>query len=274
MGTKRSLLVVGCGYVGMATARLFQAAGWQVTGVTRSGPAGEEAFPVLSCDITKPEEVSRLPRAEAIIDCVSSSRGGADIYEQVYFQGAENLLQILNPKQFVFTGSTSVYPQTDHSTVDEQSPAEPDRETGRILRRTEELILAHGGSVARLAGIYGPGRSVLLRKFLEGSAVIEGDGQRIINQIHRDDAATALQRILELPSGIYNVSDDTPLIQRECYLWLADFFNKPLPPCGPIDPNRKRGWSSKRVSNAKLRSSGWECLFPSFYAAVKAGLSI
>jgi hypothetical protein len=42
-----------------------------------------------------------------------------------------------------------------------------------------------------------------------------------------------------------------------------------LPPSGPIDPNRKRGWTSKRVSNAKLRALGWVPQFPSFFEAVE-----
>ena len=55
-----------------------------------------------------------------------------------------------------FTSSTSVYAQGDGEWVTEESPAEPDRETGRVLRATEEFVLAGGGIVARLAGIYGP----------------------------------------------------------------------------------------------------------------------
>ena len=39
---------------------------------------------------------------------------------------------------------------------------------------------------------------------------------------------------------------------------IAENFAKPLPPTGLIDPNRKRGWTSKRVSNAKLRALGWQ----------------
>lgn len=272
----RSVLVLGCGYVGLATARLFHRAGWQVTGVTRSGASANEGFPILSCDITDANAVARLPRTEAIVDCVSSSKGGAEVYEQVYFHGAKNLLEKLAPKNFLFTSSTSVYAQTDHSTVDEQSAALPDRETGRILLKTEALVLEHGGIVARLAGIYGPGRSVLLRKFLDGSALIEGNGERIINQIHRDDAAAAIWMMITTPvaTGIYNVSDDTSILQRDCYAWLSQHFNKPMPPSGPIDPNRKRGWTSKRVSNAKLRACGWRCEFPSFYSAVSAGLEL
>ena len=128
---------------------------------------------------------------------------------------------------------------------------------------------ARGGIVARLAGIYGPGRSVLLRKFFSGEAVIEGDGGRFVNQVHRDDIASALRVLIEEGApGIFNVSDDAPMPQREIYAWLAERFARVLPPSGPIDPNRKRGWTSKRVSNAKLRALGWRPQFPSFFDAV------
>lgn len=58
----------------------------------------------------------------------------------------------------LFTSSTSVYAQNTGEWVTEESLAKPDRETGRILRETEELVLAHRGCIARLAGIYGPAR--------------------------------------------------------------------------------------------------------------------
>lgn len=274
MSTTGTALVAGCGYLGVAVARLLQKAGWRVTGITRSGETAESGIPTVGCDISDPVQVAQLPTAELVIDCVSSSKGGAESYERVYFQGAKNLLELLKPRVFVFTSSTSVYAQTDHSVVNEESLAEPERETGRILRRTEELVLSHGGLVARLAGIYGPGRSVLLRKFLDGTAIIEGEGDRFLNQIHRDDAAAALLLMGTRPleSGIYNVSDDTPIRQKECYQWLAGHFGKPLPPYGPIDLNRKRGWTSKRVCNERLRLQGWRCQHRSFFEAVAAGL--
>jgi nucleoside-diphosphate-sugar epimerase len=117
-----------------------------------------------------------------------------------------------------------------------------------------------------LAGIYGPGRSVLLKKFLEGSAVLEAGGKRWINQIHRDDGAMALLQLAqnEAAAGIYNVCDDTPTTQREIYGWIADFLNRPSPPEGPADLNRKRGWTSKRISNARLRALGWSPRYPGY----------
>jgi nucleoside-diphosphate-sugar epimerase len=199
-----------------------------------------------------------------------------EAYRRVYLEGARNLLAVLAPERLLFTSSTSVYTQTSGEWVAEESAAEPDRETGRVLRETEELVLAQRGCIARLAGIYGPARSVLLRKFLSGEAVIEADGARWINQVHRDDVASALVRLLETgSSGVFNVADDRPATQLATYEWLAAHFARPLPPTGPVDPNRKRGWTNKRVSNARLRALGWAPIYPSFFDAVaQAGASL
>ena len=274
------VLIVGCGFVGEAAADLFHAAGWEVVGWTHSEEsaarlAGVKPYPVQAHDITDASQVARAAREgrgggelDALVNCVSSGRGGGpEAYRRVYLEGARNLCAAFRAGRFVYTGSTSVYAQLDGSVVDEGSPAEPDRETGRILRETEGVVLAApGGTVARLAGIYGPGRSNLLRKFLAGEAVVEGDGGRWLNQIHRDDAAAAVFRLAQpdAPPGIYNVADDRPLTQRELYRALAAEFGRPLPPDGPEDRNRKRGWTSKRVANGRLRTLGWQPRWPSF----------
>jgi nucleoside-diphosphate-sugar epimerase len=163
-----------------------------------------------------------------------------------------------------------VYAQTDGAWVTEESPAEPERETGRILRAAEALTLDAGGVAARVAGIYGPERWALRQKFLEGRAVLEDGGGRYLNQVHRADAASALLRLLDpaVPGGIYNVSDGMPVTQREFYAALAARYGKPLPPEGPADLSRKRGWTQKRVSNAKLRALGWQPVYPSFREAL------
>jgi nucleoside-diphosphate-sugar epimerase len=274
----RKAVILGCGFVGARAARLFARAGWEVTGVTRSAASAAglvgEPFHALACDITDPASLSaahELQNADALISAVSSGRGGEDTYREVYLRGLQNAITYLNPARVLFVSSTSVYGQNDGSWVTEESPAEPLSPTSRILREAENIALGHGGIVARLAGIYGPGRSVLLRKFLAQSAIIEGEGTRRINQIHADDAATALFHLIarDLPPGIYNVSDDFPVTQLACYQWLSERLGLPLPPRGPIDPNRKRGVTDKRVSNAKLRSLGWTLKYRSFQEALE-----
>jgi len=272
------LLLLGHGYLGQAISREFLAAGWQVTAVSRHGDSSNPQWLELPCDLTSPSDVAALATRifppDLLIHCASSGRGGAEAYRAVYLDGCRHLLDAFPGVPLIFTSSTSVYAQTDGSEVTEESPAEPDRETGEILRETEDLVLAGGGLVARLAGIYGPGRSVLLKKFLTGEAIIEEDGQRFLNQIHRDDAARALFHLSSSPlstlhSQLFNLSDSHPLTQLECYTGLANLFDRPLPPSGPRDLNRKRGWTHKRVSNAKLRATGWEPRFPCFLDAAE-----
>lgn len=263
----KHLLLIGHGYLGAAVAARFREDGWRVTPVSLHG--GEDS---TACDVGDRAAVDGLPVADAIVHCAASGRGGPDAYQRVYVDGCANLAAVFPGVPLLFTSSTSVYAQCDGGPVDEGTPAEPDRETGRLLLAAERVVLEAGGTVARLSGIYGPGRSVILRKFLEGTAVIEEDGRRFLNQIHRDDAAAAVHRLLAggCARGVYNVSDSTPLSQRECYEALARIFLLPVPPCGPRDANRKRGWTHKRVDNTKLRATGWEPRFPCYLDAIEA----
>jgi nucleoside-diphosphate-sugar epimerase len=156
------ILIAGCGYVGEATADLFHAEGWEVEGWTASPESADrlrqKPYVVRAVDLLDPGvAASQEKKFDAVIHCASSRGGGAEDYRRIYLQGAQQLAASFGDALLIFTSSTSVYPQTDGGWVTEQSAAEPDRETGRILRETEEFVLAHGGVVARLAGIYGPG---------------------------------------------------------------------------------------------------------------------
>lgn len=258
------LLLIGNGYLGTAVGRVFNEAGWEIVPVSLSGGDG-----VIACDVSDAEMVSRLPAADFIVHCAASGRGGAEAYQKVYVDGCRNLTKTFPGVPLLFTSSTSVYPQTDGSMVNEESAAVPERETGRLLLAAESVVLDAGGIVARLSGIYGPERSVILKKFLAGEAVIEEDGRRFLNQIHRDDAARAILQLASIrATGVFNVCDSTPLSQIDCYRALSALFSHPLPPSGPRDLNRKRGWTHKQVSNLKIRATGWRPEFPSFLDAV------
>jgi nucleoside-diphosphate-sugar epimerase len=270
-----TVLVAGCGYLGSKVAEELVRAGHQVVGVVRSKEsAGELArlqIEVIVNDIANPAAAATFPSAKVVISCVSSGGGGEAGYQRAFLSGTENLLNSVKPDRFVFTSSTSVYGQDDGSLVDEGSQAEPGRVTGQILRAAESMVLAHGGAVARLGGIYGPGRCVPLRKLLAGEAIIGGMGERVMNQIHRDDAASAIRLIaIEGLSGVFNVVDDEPVTQLEWFTWVCRELGRELPPFGPRDLDRKRAWTSKRVSNRKLRSAGWELRYPTFREGVRA----
>lgn len=272
------VLIIGCGFLGEAAAELFSARGHRVLGLVRSEDSLDglkgRGFEAATCDVTDPSSVLALsPRVGNVplaIYSVSSGHGGAESYAAIYRDGLRRVIETWNPGRVIFIGSTSVYGQTDGSWVSEESETLPDRETGRILLEAEQVALAAGGSVARLSGIYGPGRSYLLKKFLSGEAVLEEGGHRWMNQIHRDDGAAALLRLgnPDVPAGLYNVTDNTPATQSEVYGWMAEFFGKPLPPEGPADLRSKRGWTSKRISNARMRGCDWVPAYPSYRDAL------
>jgi len=266
------ILIAGCGYVGQATADLFHAAGWDAEGWTASAKSAAalsaKPYPVCQVDISNRDQIAERPGIfDAVVHCASSRGGELESYRQIYLNGARNLLDRFVGTKMLFTSSTSVYAQRDGSCVTEESETKPARETGRVLLETEKVILNRSGTVARLSGIYGPGRSALLIKFLADTAIIDPENDRFVNQVHRDDIASAL---FLLVSGewqerqIYNVVDDQPMPQSDCYRWLAQKLNRPLPAIRELTEQRKRGDTNKRVSNAKLRSLGWTPQYPTF----------
>jgi len=264
------ILIAGCGYVGRATADLFHAASWDAEGWTASEKSAAalstRPYPVYQVDISNRDQVAEHPGTfDAVIHCASSRGGGVESYRQIYLNGVRNLLDRFVGTKMLFTSSTSVYAQRDGSWVTEESETKPARETGGVLLETEKLVLDRRGTVARLSGIYGPGRSALLSKFLAGTAIIDPEKDRYVNQVHRDDIASAL---FVLVSGewqqrqIYNVVDNQPMLQSDCYRWLAERLNRPLPPIRALTEQPKRGGTNKRVSNAKLRSLRWTLQYP------------
>jgi nucleoside-diphosphate-sugar epimerase len=270
------VLIAGCGYVGEAAADAFHEQGWGVEGWTGTAESTSRLsgrpYPVRAVDITDQSAVSNASgEFDMVIHCVSSRGGDEDQYRRLYFEGAKNLLGAFPRATLVFTSSTSVYAQTDGSTVDEVSPAEPRHAKGRILRQTEELVRAAGGIVARLGGIHGPHRSFFLSRLLEGRTP-PGGNDRLINQIHRDDIVSALlllaDRRADCRGEIFNVVADQPVKASVAYEWLSARLKRPLVSDAADALQRKRGDSNKQVSNRKLRALGWEPRYPTFESAM------
>jgi len=274
---EKHILIIGHGYVGSELARQLHDAGHAVTAINRSVDAAAQ-YSLLEGDVSDADSITRIKNTlssapDVIVHCASSGRGGADAYRAVFIEGTQNLHAAFPGVPVIFTSSTSVYGQIDGSVVKETSDTEPDRETSRLLVAAEDLVTSKGGIALRLAGIYGPARSVYLKRILDGSAEIEaGEVSRGVNQIHRNDAAGAIIFLIrEIAAGageVFNVSDDEPLSQRECYEKLAALFKVPTPPEAPPNKDRKRAWTHKVVSNEKLKALGWSPEYPSFIGAV------
>jgi len=282
-------LIIGCGYVGLPLGAELVGLGHEVSGLRRSAAAQNElkvaGIRPLIADITKPDELAKLPcEFDWVVNCVASRGGSAEDYRRIYLEGTRHLIEWLSasrPPKFVYTSSTSVYGQTDGSLVKETSPTEPLAETAKILLETEKLLLtAVAGRkfpavILRVAGIYGPDRGHWFKQFLKNEARMEGDGSRFLNMIHRDDVIGCI--IAALKSGrageIYNAVDDEPVSQATFFQWLAEELGKDLPPSVPENSseNRKRGVTNKRASNRKLKMElGYEFKYPNFQKGYRA----
>ena len=147
------VLIVGCGYVGLPLGAELVRLGHEVFGLRRSASAENElkaaGIKPLVADITRPDELARLPRDfDWVVNCVSSTGGDAEDYRQVYLQGTRNLIEWLSaapPKKFVYTSSTSVYGQTDGSQVKETSPTEPVGGDGESSPRNGKIAVGRSG---------------------------------------------------------------------------------------------------------------------------------
>ena len=264
-------LIIGCGYVGLPLGAQLASSGHEVYGVRRNSHAQHQLaasgiIPMFA-DITRRETLPPISaRFDVVVLCAASSGGGPEDYRRVYLEGARNVVDWLAetpPRILVYTSSTSVYGQIDGSEVDESSPTQPATATAALLVQAEKFLLEQTRLgrmpcvVMRLAGIYGPERGYWLKQFLQGEAKIEGRGDRYLNMIQRDDVIGAVAKALEVasPGEIFNVADDEPVTQLDCFEWMSRRLRRPLPPRSDVpQPGRKRGFTNKRVLNTKLKS--------------------
>lgn len=277
------VLIIGCGYVGMPLGIELVRLGHEVFGIRRSNAGADEmkaaGIVPISADITKPSALASLPKPfDWVVNLVSSSKGGVEEYREVYLNGTGHLIDWLSaapPRKFVYTSSTSVYGQTDGSLVKEGSPTEPQTETGKLLVEAERLLLTAAKTanfpavILRVAGIYGPGRGHLFQQYLKDAARIAGNGQRLINMIHRDDVIGIILAALKdgRPGETYNAVDDEPVAQIHFFRWLSETLGKWMPPFASDEENaaRKRGLTQKKVSNRKLKMElSYRFKYPTF----------
>jgi len=271
-------LIIGCGYIGLPLALRLQEAGHEISAWVHTSAGAEKLAQhhfhrVISGTVADPRLWESVAgNYDLVIHCASSGGGSEADYEQVYLKGVL-MMNTHQPKsRRLFVSSSSVYCQKQGEVVTEKSEAEPDIATGRVLRVAEKVALGADATVVRSTGIYGPKRGVLFERFRRGEAVIEGDGLRWINQIHQRDLVAALIHLIDVGAKgeIYNATDDTPVTYRDYYAWCSKFLSQPMPPHGHVSRERKRGLSNKRVSNAKLRATGWTPIYPSFREGLKA----
>lgn len=200
-------------------------------------------------------------------------------YAEIYSFGLLRLLSSLSShclhrlQRCVLVGSSAVWGPSDNW-VDEETPVEnTDFRTMSLLHAEAALHagLPPGIGVAlRLSGLYGPGRLRLINGLHAGRITAPDGPGHWANRIHVDDAARACAHLLTMadPQPLYIGTDDHPLPTAELYDALARLMG------GPSPARQLRAPSGKRLSNARLRASGWTPVWPNALEGYAACLAM
>ncbi|NNM57643.1 SDR family NAD(P)-dependent oxidoreductase, partial [Acidocella sp.] len=180
-----------------------------------------------------------------------------------------------NLRYIGYLSTTGVYGDAGGAWVDEDTPPNP--QSPRAQRRTaaeaawSKLARPDSGhaktvDIFRLAGIYGPGRS-MLDDLREGSARRVVKPGHLFGRIHRDDIASGVLKAMRRPAkpgvNIFNFSDDEPAASADVVVEAARLLGVPPPEPIPYEQAAPRMtpmglsfWAeNRRVSNKKTKAA-------------------
>lgn len=266
-----NILIIGCGDLGNAIAKLLHQTGHQVTGVRKSAQPLPFNIETLQLDITSPSAVSALSslNPEIILYCIAATAQSDENYYQHYVLGLQHVLaaQAANPhlKHVFFVSSTRVYGQKTDELLDEATQAIADDFGGyRLLEAEQQLQTINCAStVLRLSGIYGPGRLYLVNMAKDRARWPQHN--QWSNRIHRDDVAGFIAYLVGLVlsgtsvQSLYIVTDSMPTAQYDVLNWLAKRLGLPYQTDASIAPTL-----GKRLSNQRLLASGYQLKYPNY----------
>lgn len=284
MNDKKTLLLVGGRLCERAAQRLASEE-WSLTGLRRRSVAPQDAGGIrwMQADLRRAESLRAafqspsFPPITHILYAPTPDGRTAKQYGDVYSDGLPRLLSQLQQagrlerlERFVLVTSTAMWgPNEDW--VHEDTPADQTGFRAESLLAAEAALqaaLAPGvGVVLRLSGLYGEGDPGRLARRLASPEMVVPDGPgHWANRIHRDDAAGACAHLLQLdkPQPLYIGTDDHPTPQADLYDALCREF------CYPPPQRRFQEPTGKRLSNARLKASGWHAQWPDMVAGYRA----
>lgn len=265
------ILWVGWGDLARRASAHLLAAGHELVALRRSRiddpPRG--VIPVRG-DLAAPGGLQLPADIRACVVTLTPDTRDLAGYERTYLATQQNLYALLEGEsstprvtidRLVFASSTAVYGQDDGSWVEEATSTSPSVFRGEVMVRAEALAAAapaHRRVVARLAGIYGPGRGRLVQRVRSGETVTD----RWTNRIHADDAGAALAHLVTAPDpllpDVVNVVDTEPARAGDVTSFVAGLLDVPAP---PVEGGDGLG---KRVDGTRLLTTGFRHRHPTY----------
>jgi nucleoside-diphosphate-sugar epimerase len=265
-----NILIVGCGDLGCELGRRLLERGCVVTGVRRSDQPLPYGIQTMQADVTDAQscQVLQAISPQILVYCVAAHASTDESYQAHYVDGLHNVLNSVSKSQLqhvFFVSSTRVYGQVTDDILDETIEAIPSDFGGERLLQGEYLLqsLACGATVLRLSGIYGPGRTRMIR--LAGDVTNWPANNTWTNRIHRDDAAGFMGFLIQCVvqqqdiADCYIVTDHQPTSQHEVLLWIAQQLG--------VDTHAVTATAitgGKRLHSGRLQASGFEFQYPTY----------
>lgn len=254
------IFILGAGYVGTALMEHWrEPTYWASTTTPEKAPSlellAEKAF-ILKNDQNLLREI--VTQCEGMVICVAPSK--EDDYERAYLQTALYVQEALQERSFplylLYTSSTSIYGEHQGNWVDETSLCLNQKPQGQILKKTEDIYLSLSSQyikvcVLRLAGIYGPQRSIEKRALSFSGKPLLGHPHSPTNHVHLEDITGAISFCFDRRcEGVYNLANDDHRTRHELYSTICARNHVPL----PLDEvDNSRSLSNCKVSNQKIR---------------------
>ncbi|WP_313823836.1 SDR family NAD(P)-dependent oxidoreductase [Citricoccus sp.] len=257
-------LLVGCGALGTRLGERLAADGGEVFALRRTTAGLPAAFTSLPVDLQAPVRTA-LPAVDAMVITLppggpvtgpagglagglaggpagGPASAGQPAHDDGYLASLRNLAAALPqvPPRVVLVSSTRVLGGHTHGRpLTERDAPAPVGPRASILLEGERLATElFDAVILRPAGIYGPGREMLLRKALEGDPV---QYARRTNRIHEDDLVRTLHALLTSaePPRLLHAVDQAPAPLGEVITYIAHRLGVPPPPA--LEPEEASG---------------------------------
>lgn len=274
------LFAFGLGFTAQALAERLAAKGWQIAGTARdvgkigqlasrgyemaqfSGEAGNAALP---------------PALEGTTHLLHSIPPGPEA-DPVLAHYRDEIASLSSLEWIGYLSTVGVYGDQDGRWVDETTRTKPNSARTEARVEAEQAWFSFGEDIGvpvqvfRLAGIYGPGRSVF-DKLREGTARRVKKDDQVFSRIHVEDIAGVLEASIARPraGAIYNVADDEPAAPGEVVAYAAALLGIEPPPEvafaeADLTPMARSFYEgSRRIRNTRIKSElGVKLRYPTY----------
>jgi nucleoside-diphosphate-sugar epimerase len=268
-GRVSRLFAFGLGFSAQELAGRLQAEGWEIAGTARDDAkiAQLRASGYDAACFTGAKDNPELPALlEGTTHLLHSIPPGAD-GDPVLACYREEVATLGSLEWIGYLSTVGVYGDQQGQWVDETTEPNPNTARTEARVKAEQAWLDFGKEIGvpvqvfRLAGIYGPGRSVF-DKLATGTARRINKGGQVFSRIHVTDIASVLEASMRKPraGAIYNVADDEPAAPGDVVAYAAEMIGVTPPPeidfeDADLTPMARSFYEgSRRIGNTLIKS--------------------